>query len=106
MNAVYSKRSLKRRYEVWFLRCGLADGSGAWWFRYLVLNLGRGVWDSEPTAMPTQVWATWFPRNGLPRSFIQGFPTRGLHLTGKNFPFIAESQNAVSRREPAGETWG
>jgi len=27
LNEVYSTRSMKRRYEVWFLRLGLADGS-------------------------------------------------------------------------------
>jgi hypothetical protein len=42
MNVVYTARQMKRRYEVWFLRCGLADGRGAWWLRYLLLNLGRG----------------------------------------------------------------
>ena len=43
---------MKRRYEVWFLRCGLADGGGAWWFRYLLLNRGRGGCGANPTGMP------------------------------------------------------
>jgi len=34
LNAVYSSGERKRPYEIWFLRCGMADGSGAWWFRY------------------------------------------------------------------------
>jgi hypothetical protein len=81
LNAVYSGRKMKRRYEVWFLRCGLADASGAWWFRYLVMNLGRGRWGAAPTAQPAQVWATWFPRDGEPRRFIQGFPIETLELS-------------------------
>ena len=55
LNAVYSSLSMKRRYEVWFLRCGLADGSGAWWFRYLVMNPGAPRVDVAPTEMPAQV---------------------------------------------------
>src|SRR5271167_3445941 len=79
---------MKRRYEVWFLRCGLADGSGAWWFRYLIMNLGRGRLSHEPAAMPAQVWATWFPREGEPRSFIQGFPIEKLELSARGaLPF-------------------
>jgi len=79
---------MKRRYEVWFLRLGLADGSGAWWFRYLVMNLGRGRSSDEPAAMPAQVWATWFPRDGVPRGFIQGFPLENLELSPqRRLPF-------------------
>ncbi len=33
--------------------------------------------------MPVQVWATWFPGQGKPQSFIQGFPLQGLHLSAK-----------------------
>jgi hypothetical protein len=33
--------------------------------------------------MPVQVWATWFPREGKPQSFLQGFPWDGLHLSAK-----------------------
>ena len=95
LNAVYSSAAMKRRYEVWFLRVGLADGSGAWWFRYLVMNLGRGMGDKEATGMPAQVWATWFPRNGEPRGFIQGYPLDKLSISRrKTLPFhcrIAES---------------
>jgi len=88
LNAVYSSRSMKRRYEVWFLRCGLADGSGAWWFRYLLTNLGRHGCSAENTRLPVQVWATWFPRNGPPRTFIQGFPLEQLDLTARfQLPF-------------------
>ena len=87
LNAVYSSRGMKRRYEVWFLRCGMADGSGAWWFRYLVMNLGRGSWGA-PTAQPAQVWATWFPRDGERCSFIHGFPIETLGLSERRtLPF-------------------
>jgi hypothetical protein len=79
---------MKRRYEVWFLRCGLADGSGAWWFRYLLLNLGRTGCSAEPSGMPVQVWATWFPRHGKPQTFIQGFPQESLELSARfQLPF-------------------
>jgi len=88
MNAVYSTRQMKRRYEVWFLRCGLADGSGAWWFRYLLMNLGRKGCDTESSGSPVQVWATWFPRKGKPQTFIQGYPSEALELSGRQqLPF-------------------
>jgi hypothetical protein len=83
LNEVYSPLSVRRRYEVWFLRLGLADGTGAWWFRYLLMNPGRGGCPDDPRGMPVQVWATWFPRDGAPQSFIQGFPLPGLELSGR-----------------------
>jgi hypothetical protein len=88
MNAVYSSRRMKRRYEVWFLRCGLADGRGAWWFRYLLTNLGRSGCNAESSSQPVQVWATWFPRDGKPQTFIQGFLADALELSGRRqLPF-------------------
>ena len=84
LNEVFSKLSLRRRYEVWFLRMGLADGSGAWWFRYLLMNPGRGGCAGNSKGMPVQVWATWFPAGGMPQSFIQGFPLQGLDISGKS----------------------
>jgi hypothetical protein len=33
--------------------------------------------------MPVQVWASWFPRDGKPQSFIQGFPLEGLELSAR-----------------------
>lgn len=86
LNAVYSKASMSRRYEVWFLRLTLADGSGAWWFRYLLLNPGRaggGGCPRKPGGLPVQLWATWFPRGGRPQSFIQGFLREKLCLSGR-----------------------
>jgi hypothetical protein len=95
---------MKRRYEVWFLRCGLADGSGAWWFRYLIMNLGRGGKDGVPSGMPAQVWATWFPRDGQVQSFIQGFPKEKLSLSQRKvLPF--HCQIAESGIEE-GQCWG
>lgn len=95
LNAVYSSLRMKRRYEVWFLRCGLADGSGAWWFRYLVMNPGIPRNGLAANEMPAQVWATWFPRGGAPRTFIQGFPREQLQCSPRQqTPFhcrIAES---------------
>lgn len=95
MNAVYSSRRMKRRYEVWFLRFALADGSGAWWFRYLLTNLGSNGCPSELAGLPVQIWASWFPRNGKPETFIQGFPADTLELSDRRqLPFhfhIAEN---------------
>lgn len=81
LNEVFSRISVRRRYEVWFLRLGLADGSGAWWFRYLLMNPARGGCEGNPNGKPVQVWATWFPRGEKPRSFIQGFPLEALNLS-------------------------
>jgi hypothetical protein len=81
LNEVFSGLSVKRRYEVWFLRVGLADGSGAWWFRYLLMNPGRGGCAGNPRGMTVQVWATWFPAGGKPQSFIQGYPLEGLDIS-------------------------
>jgi hypothetical protein len=104
LNAVYSSRKMKRRYEVWFLRCGLANGSGAWWFRYLVMNLGRGSWGAAPATQPAQVWATWFPRDGEPLSFIQGFPIQTLELSERRaLPFYCRiADNGIEE----GVCWG
>jgi len=83
LNEVFSGLNVRRRYEVWFLRVGLADGSGAWWFRYLLMNPGRGGCAGIPQGMPVQVWATWFPAGAKPQSFIQGFPLPGLDISGR-----------------------
>jgi len=83
LNAVYSSLAMKRRYEVWFLRCGLADGASAWWFRYLLMNPGRGGCGADPSTMPAQVWATWFPRDERPQTFIQGFSLQQLSISGR-----------------------
>lgn len=88
LNERYSSLSARRRYEVWFVRLGLADGDGAWWFRYLLMNPARGGCPDDPRGMPVQVWAAWFPRDAKPRSFIQGFPLDDLDVSapGQN-PF-------------------
>lgn len=97
LNEVFSKLSVRRRYEVWFLRMGLADGSGAWWFRYLLMNPGRYGCEAMPRAKPVQAWAAWFPTGGKPQSFIQGFPVNGLGLSQRGqapFHFRA-GENAI-----------
>lgn len=68
---------MRRRYESWFLRLGLADGSGAWWFRYILTNPGRSGCEGTP---PAQVWATWFARTGVPETYIEEFPLEALDL--------------------------
>jgi hypothetical protein len=83
LNEMFSALSVRRRYEVWFLRVGLADGSGAWWFRYLLMNPGRGGCAENPQGMPVQIWATWFPEEGKPQTFIQGFPVEGINVSGQ-----------------------
>jgi hypothetical protein len=93
LNEVFSTLAIRRRYEVWFLRMGLADGSGAWWFRYLLMNPGREGCAGNPQGMPVQVWATWFPLQGKPQNFIQGFAVEGLELSRKGHaPFNFEIQ--------------
>ncbi len=81
LNEAYSSVSIRRRYEVWFLRIGLADGSGAWWFRYLLLNPGRSGCSTLSGQGPVQVWATWFPRSGKPQTYIQCFPLSSLAIS-------------------------
>jgi hypothetical protein len=83
LNETYSRLSMRRRYEVWFLRFALADGSGAWWFRYLLTNPGRAGCGSDYSGAPVQVWATWFPRAGKPESFIQSFPLTEFRLSAR-----------------------
>lgn len=95
---------MRRRYEVWFVRMGLADGSGAWWFRYLLMNPGRGGCPGNPQGMPVQVWATWFPNGERPRSFIQGFAWGGLQLSGRGqSPFHFQiANNAIDENSCRG----
>jgi hypothetical protein len=104
LNQVYSKLSIRRRYEVWFLRFGLADDSGAWWLRYLLMNPGRGGCAGNPQGMPVQVWATWFPSQGKPQSFIKGFPLGGLWLSAKGqSPFqFAMGENSIDENSCRG----
>lgn len=74
---------MRRRYEVWFVRLELADGSGACWLRYLLMNPGRGGWGINPEGKPVQVWATWFPVGEKPEGFIQGFEASELAISRK-----------------------
>lgn len=91
MNEMYSAMSVRRRYEVWFIRMGLADGSGAWWFRYLLMNPSRGGCAGDTHGAPVQVWATWFPRGEKPQTFIQGYTLDLLHTSRrKSVPFHLE----------------
>lgn len=91
LNEAFSTLSVRRRYEVWFLRFGLADGSGAWWLRYLLMNPGRQGCSGTPRGMPVQVWATWFPAGRKPESFIQEFPLAEVNISRKGeAPFHLE----------------
>jgi hypothetical protein len=104
LNALYSTPSTRRRYEVWFLRLGLADDSGAWWFRYLLMNLGKQGCLQQSQGMPVQIWATWFPRAGKPRTFIQGFPADNLQLSPRSqSPFHMQiADNAIDENSCRG----
>jgi hypothetical protein len=55
LNLPFTRLSMRRRYESWFLRFGLADGAGAWWLRYLLANPGRQGCPGIPGAAPVQV---------------------------------------------------
>lgn len=104
LNEPFLKLSMRRRYEVWFLRLGLADGSGAWWFRYLLMNPGREGCGSDSQQQPVQVWATWFPRQGKPQTWIQGFPLREFHLNqrGASSLLFEAGENRISENECRG----
>jgi hypothetical protein len=80
LNAVYSTAKMRRRYEVWFIRCGLADGSGAWWFRYLLVQQPKST-AAFPQRRYFQVWAAWFPKEAAPKSFSVDVPLQELHLS-------------------------
>jgi hypothetical protein len=83
---------------------GLADGRGAWWFRYLLMNPGRGGCTATPSAMPVQVWATWFPRDGKAQTFIQGFALESLELSGRgaNPFFFRAGENCIEQNSCRG----
>ncbi|HET6932714.1 MAG TPA: hypothetical protein VFI45_20480 [Candidatus Acidoferrum sp.] len=64
------------------MRCGLADGRGAWWFRYLLVN-NLKVAPETSARRHFQVWATWFPRDGTPQTFIVEMPLEQLNLSAR-----------------------
>jgi hypothetical protein len=107
LNERFSALAMRRRYEVWFLRMGLSDRSGAWWFRYLLMNPGRGGCLSDPLGQAVQVWATWFPREGKAETWIKGFPIKsleseGLSKRGANPFFLEVEENRISENECRG----
>ena len=109
LNERFTALSMRRRYEVWFLRVGLGDGSGAWWFRYLMMNPRQGGCAMDAQGQPVQVWATWFPREGKPETWIQGFPIESLGSNGGRMserganPFFLEiGENRIGENECRG----
>jgi hypothetical protein len=104
LNEVFSSAAARRRYEVWFVRVGLADGSGAWWFRYLLMNPGRQGCARQARGDPVQVWATWFPTGGQPQGFIQGFSLTDLELSarGQNPLHFRAGANAIRESSCSG----
>lgn len=94
---------MRRRYEVWFVRCGLADGSGAWWFRYLLVNNIK-IFPEMSARWHFQIWATWFPRGAAPQTFIVKIPLEQLDLSiSGHVPF--HCRTAESGIEE-GRCWG
>ena len=94
---------MRRRYEVWFVRCGMADGSGAWWFRYLLVNNIR-ISPEMPARRHFQVWATWFPRGAAPQSFIVKIPIDRLDLSMRgHVPFHCRASESGMEE---GRCWG
>src|SRR5215467_2035533 len=104
LNERFSKLSMRRRYEVWFLRLGLADGSGAWWFRYLLTSPGRERSENDPRQQPVQVWATWFPLQGKPQTWIQGFSRHDFRLSprGTSPLFLEAGENRITENQCSG----
>jgi hypothetical protein len=103
LNAVYSTPNMQRRYEVWFVRCGLADGSGAWWFRYLLVNNIKITPDMS-ARRHFQVWAAWFPRGAAPQSYIVEIPIEQLDLSPRgHMPFFCRSAECGAEE---GRCWG
>jgi len=94
---------MRRRYEVWFVRCGLADGSSAWWFRYLFVNNIKIAPEHSPRRH-FQVWATWFPRGAAPQTFIVEMPEEQLDLSARGqVPFHCRTaKNGIEE----GRCWG
>jgi hypothetical protein len=85
VNTLYSSLRMRRRYEAWFITLRMADGSGAWWFRYLLHTPGRSRNSAarDPQDYPVQIWATWFPRDASPQSFFQGFPLKEFSCSSR-----------------------
>ena len=104
LNEVYSSLSTRRRYEVFFIRLGLADGNGAWWFRYLLMNPGRNGCPEHAAGKPVQVWATWFPAAGVPQTFIQGFSLAQFQLSprGQSPVHFAVADNVLDENSCRG----
>jgi hypothetical protein len=94
---------MRRRYEVWFVRCGLADGSGAWWFRYLLVNNIKISPETSPRRH-FQVWATWFPNGRAPQTFIVEMSLKQLDLSARgHVPFHC---GAAEGGIEEGRCWG
>lgn len=94
---------MRRRYEVWFVRCGLGDGSGAWWFRYLLVNNIK-ISPEASARRHFQVWATWFPRGDAPQTFIVEMPLEHLDLSARgHVPFHCRAAESGIEE---GRCWG
>lgn len=111
LNLAYTRASTSRRYESWFLRFGLADGSGAWWLRYVLTSPGRpggGGCPQIDLGQPAQVWATWFPAGGRSVGVIAGYPLEQLDLSqSRAIPFrLGMGPNHLTANSCRGEITG
>lgn len=53
--------------------------------------------------MPVQIWATWFPKDSKPQTFIQGWRVDGLELSAKGKPFYFRiADNAIDENSCSG----
>jgi hypothetical protein len=63
----------------------------------LLMNPGREGCPQYAQGMPVQLWATWFPPEGKPQTFIQGYPLAGLELSARRqSPFHFQVGNNAS----------
>jgi len=85
------------------VRCGLADGSGAWWLRYLLVNNIK-ISPEMSARRHFQVWASWFPRGAAPQTFIVEIPLEQLDLSTRgHVPFHCRASECGIEE---GRCWG
>jgi hypothetical protein len=73
------------------------------------MNPGRRGCPGDPQGQPVQVWATWFPRDEKPETWIQGFSLESLRLNNAGLsksdasPFFLEiGENRIGENECRG----
>src|ERR1017187_602604 len=106
LNELYSSLSARRRYEVWFVRLGLADGGGAWWFRYLLMNPARAVAPATRAGFPSRCGPHGFRRAENRKASFKDFLWRNWILAPEGkIHSTSEPATVPSAKAPAGEHW-